>query len=162
MQIVIIYGQNTLYTTKKFFFFAFAAMMLASCTTSTQTASEKPVSTVVLSTTTAELKVGQKITYTYKPTAAVAKGGMRNIKATAIAEALKANGGGDVLVESQEATVIRKGLFGKKVKSITVTGYVGTYTNFKNVDPASIPQLDLIESSSKKLNTGGSILTFGK
>ena len=148
---------------KKIIVFAFAAaMVMASCTTSLQTASEKPVSTIVLASATADVQVGKKITYTYEPTKAVRKGGTKNVKATAIAEALKANGGGDVLIESQEATVIRKGLFGNKIKSITVTGYIGTYTNFKNVDPSTFKDFLELSTKTKKIETGGSFLPFTK
>lgn len=120
---------------KKLFFVAVAALCLTSCSTVLKSASDHPVSTAVAAAATADLTVGPKITYTYEPTAAVRRGGFNNVKAAAIAEALKANGGGDVLIESQEAVVIRKGLLGTKVRSVTVTGFVGTYTNFKTADP---------------------------
>ena len=53
-------------------------------------------------------------------------------------EALKANGGGDVLIETQEAIVKRSGLFLRKIKSVTVTGYPATYKNFRNVDEQTL------------------------
>lgn len=123
---------------KKLFFVAVAALCLTSCSTSLKSASEHPVSTSVAAAATADLTIGPKITYTYEPSASVRRGGFNNVKAAAIAEALKFNGGGDVLIESQEAVVIRKGLFGSKVSSITVSGYVGTYSNFKSVDAKDI------------------------
>ena len=48
------------------------------------------------------------------------------------------NGNADVLVESQQEIYVRQGLLGKKIKSVTVTGYPATYKNFKSVDEETL------------------------
>lgn len=140
---------------KKLFLACSVAIVLASCTTSFKTATVNSVSNSVVSVTTADLQVSsKKISYTYYPNATVRRGGYKNIKATAISEALRANGGGDVLVECQEATTKYTGLFGKKIKSITVSGYPATYTNFKAADPKSFEH---VSNSTSKISPKVSI-----
>lgn len=135
---------------KKIFLCVSLALTMASCTTSYKTATTNPISSQVISVAAADLQVStKKITYTYYTTAAVRRGGLANVKATAISEALKANGGGDVLLESQEAIIKKKGLFGSKIKSITVTGYPAVYTNFRNVNPADIDKLLPLNTATK-------------
>lgn len=135
---------------KKNLLFVSFALAISSCTTSFKTASVNRVSSQVVSVATADLQVSnKKITYTYNTTAAVRRGGLSNIKATAISEALKANGEGDVLLECQEAIIKKKGLFGTKIKSITVTGYPAVYTNFKNADPADFEKYEPVNTASK-------------
>lgn len=135
---------------KKLFLCVSLALAVTSCTTSYKTATTNPISSQVVSVAAADLQVSnKKITYTYYPTAAVRRGGLTNVKATAISEALKANGGGDVLIESQEAIIKKKGMFGTKIKSITVTGYPAVYTNFRNINPADIEKLLPINSATK-------------
>lgn len=122
---------------KKVFLFVVLALAITSCTTSYKSATVNAISGQVLSAATADMQVSStKITYTYNTTAAVRRGGLANIKATAISEALKVNGGGDVLLECQEAIIKKKGLFRTKIESITVTGYPAVYTNFKSITPA--------------------------
>lgn len=116
---------------------AICAMSLSSCvTTRTMTATEKDVANSMISIAFADLDVSeQKLSYTYVPSKDVRKAGERNCLNVAIREALKKKGNdADVLVETQEATITRYGLFSKKIKSITVTGYPAKYKNFR---PAS-------------------------
>ena len=128
---------KNVYIMKKFFLFVSLALAISSCTTSYKTASVNAISGQVVSVATADLQVSdKKITYTYNTTGAVRRGGLANIKATAISEALKVNGGGDILLECQEAIIKKKGLFGTKIESITVTGYPAVYTNFKTANPS--------------------------
>ena len=73
-----------------------------------------------------------KIVHTYRPSEEDRRAGVRNCVNTAIKEALATKGGNaDVLIETQEAIVEKTGLFGKKVKSVTVSGYPATYKNFR-------------------------------
>lgn len=135
---------------KKVFLFGVLALAISSCTTSYKTATVNAISGQVYSAATADLQVsGTKITYTYNTTAAVRRGGLSNIKATAISEALKVNGGGDVLLECQEAIIKKKGLFITKIESITVSGYPAVYTNFKTVDPADLEKFAPLNTSTK-------------
>lgn len=108
------------------------ALSLASCSTISKTAAVADVATPVTACTTAELKVSsQKITYTFKPSKAIRRGGDKNVIAAAVSEALKANGNADVLVGMQYEMKKTRNFFGRKnIKYVTVTGYPATYTNF--------------------------------
>ncbi len=118
---------------KKIFVVIAVALSVASCTTTKKTAASLDVNDVLKSETTADLVVsGKRISYTLEPSKSVRRAGMNNVKAYAVSEALKAFGVGDVLVEAQFETGVRRGLFGKKIKSVTVTGYPATYKNFRN------------------------------
>ncbi|WP_288149421.1 hypothetical protein [Bacteroides acidifaciens] len=122
---------------KKFFIpMACVMLMATSCRTSYKTAAMRNVKAPLVSSTTAELEVSnKKIVYTYIPSASVRRGGFQNCINTAVREALAANGNGDVLVETQNAVIERKGLIGgRKIKSVTVTGFPAFYKNFKSVD----------------------------
>ena len=94
------------------------------------------VETSLVSAASADLEISnQKISYTYYPKKADRKSGFKHILNNATAAALKENGNADVLVERQYEAVVKKRLIRKdKVKSITVTGYPGTYKNFQ-VEP---------------------------
>lgn len=109
-----------------------AALCMASCTTVTKTAGSVDVANDLKSKTEAELVVQDKrITYTLRPPKSIRRGGLANVKAAAVAEALKQNGGADVLVDPQYETRTRRGLFGKKIKYVTVTGYPAKYKKFE-------------------------------
>lgn len=102
-----------------------------SCSTITHSAQSVPVQTEVKSLATADLYVHpMKITYTYKPTKAVRKGGDKNVLNMAVAEALRANYNTDVLVGMQYEIKKTRNLFGvSKIKYVTVTGYPASYKN---------------------------------
>ncbi|MBQ7984676.1 MAG: hypothetical protein IJ250_03455 [Bacteroidales bacterium] len=115
------------------------ALCMASCTTVHKTAVDRNVAAPIVAATTADLDVSEvKITYTYVPSREVARGGYRNVKNMAITEALRVNGGGDVLVECQQEVVEYRGLFKKKIDKITVTGYPAKYKNFKSIDKETL------------------------
>lgn len=108
-------------------------LLLCSCHTLKQTATSQPVDNVIQSEVHATLNVSQKkISYTYVPTSEVRRGGLQNCINTAIHEALINNGNADVLIQSENAVVERKGLFGRKVTRVTVTGFPATYTSFES------------------------------
>lgn len=116
-----------------------AALTLSSCSTAYKTASQRDVIAPVTAAAIADFEVSpKKITYTFAPSRKVRAGGMQNCINTAISEALKANGGGDVLIETQQAIVKRSGLFSRKIKSVTVTGYPATYKNFRSADEKTV------------------------
>lgn len=126
---------------KKFFFILMAsAFAMTSCTTVYKTASSQNVKPALAACVLSDLEVSnQKITYTYVPTSQVRRGGLQNCINTAISEALAANGGADVLIETQKATVVRR-LCGLSVKSVTVTGYPAKYKNFVSLDNQTLKQ----------------------
>lgn len=100
------------------------ALTMSSCSTAYRTASQRDVTAPVAAAAIADFEVSpNKITYTLVPSRKVRAGGLQNCINTAISEALKKNGGGDVLIETQQAIVQRTGLFSRKIKSVTVTGF---------------------------------------
>lgn len=126
---------------KKFLILAVVAASLSSCSIVRQTASVAEVDNKILAGAVADLEVApQKITYTYKTKSSVRKGGYNNCVRTAVREALEKNGGADILVQEEVTSVTRIGLFGPKVKSVTVSGYPAKYKNI-----TTIPQSSLIK-----------------
>lgn len=116
-----------------------AALTMTSCSIVSKTAATRDVTAPLAAAVISDLDVSnQKITYTFVPTKKVRKGGLRNCINTAISEALANNGGGDVLVETQEAIVERYGFGGRKIKSVTVTGYPAKYKNFRTADEETV------------------------
>lgn len=133
-----------------------AALSLSSCSTLYQTASQRDVTAPVIGATMADLEVSdKKITYTLIPTNRIRKGGEQNCIKTAISEALKEHGKGDVLIETQEAVLLRSGLLFPKIKSVTVTGYPATYKNFRSMDENTIKNA-FINGRFETTNNGGS------
>ena len=109
-------------------------MSMSSCAVKRMTSSEKDIEKAMISIAFADLDVDNyKISYTYVPSKDVRRGGLSNCINVAIREALKKKGDdADILVETQEATVIRYGIFKNKIKSVTVTGYPARYKNFRS------------------------------
>jgi len=125
---------------KKFFIFITVITMLgmASCTTTLNSSKTKDFGSSAITATFADLVVSpKKITYTYKPTDDVRRGGEVNVINTAIRKALEMNGGGDVLVELQ-TTIKKKGK--RNVTEVTVSGYPATYKNFRCADDETLKE----------------------
>lgn len=117
---------------KKFFLAFGAALALASCTTVTKTATTMDVNNNLSSQSDVDLNISNtRIYYTHKTTAKERRGGRKNIQNTAVREALKANGGADVLVAPQFTLIKKSGLFGSKIKTVEVSGYPAKYNNFR-------------------------------
>lgn len=135
---------------KKLFFGLFVMLCIASCSTVNKTSTTRSITAPVIAATIADLDVAQqKISYTYYPTSAVKRGGLANVKAAAVAEALAKNGNGDVLVESQCEVVTYTGFFRRTIKSVTVTGYPATYKNFKAVSAPTLEKMLLNGAGNK-------------
>ena len=118
---------------KKLIVMASVVMMaMASCTTVKKTSTTIDVNNALNSNSTVDLEVsGKRISYTYITEKKIRRGGLKNIYATAVKEALKENGNADVLVAPEYETRIRKGMFGTKVKAVIVSGYPATYQKFR-------------------------------
>ena len=118
---------------KKLIVMASVVMMaMASFTTVKKTSTTIDVNNALNSNSTVDLEVsGKRISYTYITEKKIRRGGLKNIYATAVKEALKENGNADVLVAPEYETRIRKGMFGTKVKAVIVSGYPATYQNFR-------------------------------
>ena len=133
---------------KKFFVIAsmIAVLGMASCTTTLSTSKTKDFGSSAITATFADLVVSpQKITYTYKPTDDVRRGGEVNVVNTAIRKALEVNGGGDVLVELQ-TTIKKSGR--RNISEVTVSGYSATYRNFRCADEATLKEALKLRSIS--------------
>ena len=119
---------------RKGFFIVAVALAAVSCTTTTKTAREESVPYAMYNATVADLDVAsQRITYTLDPSADICRGGLGNCKEAAIKEALEKNGNADLLVEPQFVISMKRGLFRKKVKSVTVSGRPAKYKNFRSL-----------------------------
>ena len=131
---------------KKFFSIIsiIAVLGMTSCTTTLNSSKTKDFGSSAITATFADLVVSpHKITYTYKPTDDVRRGGEVNVINTAIRKALEVNGGGDVLVELQ--TTVKKS--GKRnVKEVTVSGYPATYKNFRCADDETLKNALIMRS----------------
>lgn len=120
---------------KKLFFTAMAIVCLSSCTTVLETARTEKAPSQLLSATVADLDVQPKrITYTLNVTKEIRRGGTGNIYRTAEAEALKANGNCDLIVEPQYMTTKKRTLFGTKITSVTVTGRPASFSSFHSLN----------------------------
>jgi hypothetical protein len=111
---------------------ALCAISMASCSTYSHTSTTVDVETQAVSHNNVELKVAQqKISYTLRPTGSVRKLGLKNVKAVAVAEALKEANNADVLLAPEYEVKYTTNLFGRqKVNYVTVTGYPATYVHF--------------------------------
>lgn len=135
---------------KKFFLIAAVAVTLglSSCTTISNTAYTEVVDTEMYNRSSADLSVSDNvITYTYICDASHSRAGVKSVKAKAVQEALKANGGGDVIVNPQYEVAVRRNLFCKKILSVTVTGHPATY---KKVHPMTQPEADVVVTLKRK------------
>lgn len=116
---------------KKLVVLILAVSAFTSCITIRSSATHKSVEIQPIGALIADLQVApERVSYTMKPHRRVRRGGFENVKSTAIREALKSNGGGDVLVGLEVQTKQSGFLWWRKIKSITVSGYPAKYTNF--------------------------------
>ena len=123
---------------RKYMILLVIALVSASCATTLSTtatyadanASFRPTTSV------ADVKVSEtKISYTYYPTKMVIRGGYRNTINEAVHQALCSAGDYDVLIAKETyVTVKNRFMFGRKIKSVTVTGYPGKYINWHSID----------------------------
>lgn len=118
---------------KKLILGALIMLTASSCSMfRTSSATVLNVDSALESYTEADLSVtNNKISFKYTPSKQDRKAGQKHIINNATAAALKANGDADILVERQYEIVKKTRLFrGPKIKSVTITGYPGTYKNF--------------------------------
>lgn len=126
---------------KKIFFLLlmFVALATTSCKTIDATATYQHPSTYINTATVADLDVSNvRISFTFKPSNQVRRGGSQNVIKAAVREALRINGGGDVLVDLEYITVSKTRLlsyiFGlSPIREVTVSGYPAKYKNFHNL-----------------------------
>lgn len=108
---------------------------MVSCSTIKQTATTRTPGIYLNVAATADFVVSaNKIVFTYEPSKAVRRGGTDNVIKTAIREALRMNGGGDVLVGMEYTVQSKPAWIGlSPIRKITVTGYPATYTSFRTL-----------------------------
>lgn len=119
---------------KKLIVMVLVTMLMSSCTLHKSTVKNTTVKhPSIESTTMASLNVSKiRINYNYVPERADSrKLPESRLIQNAIYKALAANGNADVLVQVNTYTTIRRGLFGRRIKSISVSGYPAYYTNFR-------------------------------
>lgn len=116
---------------KKIAFFGVAALLtLGSCSTITHTAATQAVDTEIINRSNADLEVSsQKISFTFNPSDSYRRAGDKAVIRAAVAKALEQNGNADILVAPQFEVKKTRGLFGNKVKYVTVKGYPAFYKN---------------------------------
>jgi hypothetical protein len=112
---------------------------MTSCKTIHSTAEYKDPTTFLRNVTVADLEVSRdRISFTYEPSREVRRGGDQNVIKAAIREALRVNGGGDVLVDLEYITISKcsiKFFYSKSaIRQITVSGYPAKYTNFHSLN----------------------------
>lgn len=115
------------------------ALCMTSCKTIHSTAEYKDPTTFLRNVTVADLEVSRdRISFTYEPSREVRRGGDQNVIKAAIREALRVNGGGDVLVDLEYITVSKfsiKFFYSRSaIRQITVSGYPAKYTNFHSLN----------------------------
>jgi hypothetical protein len=118
----------------------FVAVCTTSCKTVFSTAEYKDPTTFLRNVTSADLDVAEeRISFTFQPSRQVRRGGDDNVIKAAIREALRVNGGGDVLVDLEYITLYKAPFWSRLVwlspiREITVSGYPAKYKNFHSLD----------------------------
>ena len=113
-----------------------AIFALTSCNSIRTSATYQDPTNILRTATVADLDVSDtKITFTFKPSFAVRRGGDKNVIKAAVQEALRINGGGDVLVGMEYITVSKITIlpFVSRIREVTVTGRPAKYTNFHSL-----------------------------
>lgn len=116
-------------------FIILGCVCLVSCATIKDTACYQNPNNFVNTATAADLQISStRISFTYTPGKEVRRGGDQNVINTAVREALRNNGGGDVLVAMEYITLCKSAMPGiSGIRQITVTGYPATYINFHSL-----------------------------
>lgn len=125
---------------KKSLLFLGVVFMMSSCTTVIKTATTADVPASLLSSTVADLEVAPtRVTSKISNVpATIRRGGLANVKQAVESQALAEYGKDyDVLIEP-EYVIEQENyfIFGKKIKSITVTGRPAKYKNFHSLNDA--------------------------
>ena len=142
---------------KKLLIISLAAITMASCSINRAAVKTTAVSHPTIETTTmASLDISKKrISYTYTPTITDSKNlSERALMQNAIFKALEANGNADVLVQVNSMTTVRKGLLGKRVKTIVVSGYPAYYVDFREPSEMDLQSVSVFKGI-KAINADG-------
>ena len=123
---------------KKLYWFLLVVFVvgLSACKSARSTATYQDPINTLRTVTVADLDVSEtRISYTYRPSYAVRLGGSQNVIKTAVQEALKAHGSGDILIGLEYTTISRWTVFPflSPIREITVTGRPAKYVNFHSL-----------------------------
>ena len=123
---------------KKLYWFLLVVFVvgLSACKSTRSTATYQDPINTLRTVTVADLEVAEtRISYTYRPSYAVRLGGSQNVIKTAVQEALKAHGSGDILIGLEYTTISRWTVFPflSPIREITVTGRPAKYVNFHSL-----------------------------
>lgn len=129
--------------------FALAAIVgLSSCTTISSTAYTEAVESSIYNRSYADLDVADNVvTYTLQCNWAQSRSGLNSCKAAAVQECLRANGGGDVLVNPQYEVKAKRSIAGKKIQYVKVSGHIGKY---KNIRPITEKEVEIVTALKVK------------
>lgn len=121
---------------KAFAYITVAVLALSSCQTMVKTAQTVDTQSNIRSITVADLKVAdQRVTAKIDDVSSdLRRGGEKNVKNAVEQKALTENGGGDILLEPLYVMTKKKGLFGSKITSISVSGRPAWYQNFRTIN----------------------------
>ena len=134
---------------KKIIILAALTLLFSSCAVHKSTVASTTVYSPAIETVTiATLDVSpEKISYVYTPTRTEAKAlQQKQLVKNAIFMALKENGNADELVEVNYYITLKRVLFGKRVKSIAISGYPAKYNDFREPSPTD---KDAVETFSR-------------
>lgn len=134
---------------KNLFAIGALAILLSSCATHKALVNTTSVKhPVIESTTMATVDVDQKrISYTYVPTKPDAKAlSEAQLIQNAMYMALSTNGNADVLVKVNSFVTYKIGLFGKRVKSVSISGYPAHYTDFREPTDADLKSVSVFST----------------
>ncbi|MBQ5844475.1 MAG: hypothetical protein IIW52_06435 [Alistipes sp.] len=135
---------------KKLIILALVAVLMSSCTMHKSTVRNTTVKhPTIESTTMATLNISKKrINYTYVPERTDSRRlPEARLIQNAIFKALAANGNADVLVQVNTYTTVHKGLCGRRIKSISVSGYPAYYTNFREPSKSDLENVYIFNQS---------------
>jgi hypothetical protein len=122
------------------FLLILVSLAITSCKIVDATAEYKDPTTFLRNVTVADLEVSnERISFTFEPSKDVRRGGSPNVLKAAIREALRVNGGGDILVDLEYITVSKCFLWARifglsPIHEVTVSGYPARYKNFHSLD----------------------------
>lgn len=155
----LIYTKN-FFIMKKLIVMLLATVLMSSCTLHKSTVKNTTVKhPYIESATMATLNVSKiRINYNYVPE----RDDSRKLPESrliqnAIFKALAANGNADVLVQVNTYTTIRRGFFGRRIKSISVSGYPAYYTNFREPSKSDLENVYIfnhVNDANKSDNNG--------
>ena len=98
----------------------------------------------------------KKISFFYIPKNSVLNGGKDNAIATAVHEALAANGNADLMICLEKQIVYNKQ---GQIESITITGYPAFYKNFRSPSDAQLLEILKHNKSTEKKSEGINLLS---